>query len=1018
MADRALVRRSPLFAVLPLAAVLVLLSGAQPGPSQLADGESVEFELDFEESRIFSVHLAADSLLHLVVEQNGLDVQIEMSGSSGPRLPPLDLPFGARVPEELLFEALQATDLRITITALEGRGRLRLHARYGPTDEAGRIKAHDFATYWRAFALPPGQRIANWRQVAGQAKDPRLVALAWGNLGLLEIGLRDWAAAVADFDRALQQLEQEPEPALAAHLSILRARAMLKIDRARGLQDYEKGREMALLAGDPAGAALVEQDLGFLAWQENNGGEQVRRYTRTRRLYAAAGFSQSAQQQEINLARSLIRRGQSPEPLARLLRLLADFDHAPANGFTDTQRAEVLREIGWWLYLDGQATEARPFIQASAELAPKNPGTLQRLAIVETGLKYFAAAHATLEKALGTEPNALESAAIEASFSDLELARGDIAAARIHSEKALALLAENEGVGARQAVELLLARCDQLAGRLEAAEARARNSSEAVDRQRLQAGDNREKLDFLAVRTESAELLTELRLELHGAAPGAAWELRALEADEKSRGRLLQDLLSSDVQVENQPIEAERRSKELQQILAIRSRGLLLSLIHQGTLADQEVQALTPLLDEIDRLRAEAPAPRGKTATRVIPFDLAEVQRELEPDTLLLVFHLGPKTSFGWAIGPNHLRGAALGPSQPIRELAHALYGQLAGSAPFGSRALDNWSALLAQKLYDPFAAELENARQVVVVAPSELQQVPFAALPYPADSGQPLLLSRALAVLPSAAILPELRRSTARRSHAPRLLAVVDDPVYDNDPRLPPGDRRDGSFRRLPDTALEGQALVDLASVVGASRITGFEANRERLLSGGLAGFRILHFATHARTDEAPRGLVLSRYDPAGRPIHEIVGFSELASLRLDADLVMTSACSTALGEDIAGEGVLGLSQGFLAAGIPRLVLTLWNVRGEPTRDLVDHFYRRLLAGIPPAEALRQAQSALSREGRDVRDWGAFELHGDWRALPEFAPLPINTRPATVSLTKVEENSSGQRAANTGDPK
>ena len=180
---------------------------------------------------------------------------------------------------------------------------------------------------------------------------------------------------------------------------------------------------------------------------------------------------------------------------------------------------------------------------------------------------------------------------------------------------------------------------------------------------------------------------------------------------------------------------------------------------------------------------------------------------------------------------------------------------------------------------------------------------------------------------------------------------------------------------------------LVDLFGSHGTARLTGFAANRNELLGGALSSFRILHFATHARTGQDPRGLVLSRYDAGGRRIEDVFGFPELASLSLDADLVVTTACSSALGEEVAGEGLLGLSQGFLAAGIPRLLLTLWPVRGTSARELVSRFYPRLLAGASPAEALRQAQQQMWQEGWNLHDWGAFALYGDWRGLPEIFP-------------------------------
>ncbi len=118
------------------------------------------------------------------------------------------------------------------------------------------------------------------------------------------------------------------DPALRGHLALLRALAWIQIDGEKGLAGYRKALALALKAGDQAGAGLVELDLANLAWHANRSEEMIRHYTAARRYFAAAGFAQSVENQELNLARSLMRRGTSPEALARLLRLLAQHDAA------------------------------------------------------------------------------------------------------------------------------------------------------------------------------------------------------------------------------------------------------------------------------------------------------------------------------------------------------------------------------------------------------------------------------------------------------------------------------------------------------------------------------------------------------------------------------------------------------------------------------------------------------------------------------------------------------------------
>jgi CHAT domain-containing protein len=238
--------------------------------------------------------------------------------------------------------------------------------------------------------------------------------------------------------------------------------------------------------------------------------------------------------------------------------------------------------------------------------------------------------------------------------------------------------------------------------------------------------------------------------------------------------------------------------------------------------------------------------------------------------------------------------------------------------------------------------------------------------------------------------VLSILRRQSAQRIPASGLLAVVADAVYaGNDERLPGPLWRawEEDLPRLPGSAGEARDLLELAGAGPVRLLDGFEARRDRVLDGALAEFRIVHFATHARTQAAdgrPLGLVLSRFDKAGRPLDDMLGLAELYNLALPAELAVLSACSTILGEDVAGEGLMGLTRGFMHAGATRVVVSLWDVRDSAARESMRRFYRALLIdGAAPGEALRQAQASMWRDGWPVRDWAVFVLQGDWRPFP-----------------------------------
>ena len=165
------------------------------------------------------------------------------------------------------------------------------------------------------------------------------------------------------------------------------------------------------------------------------------------------------------------------------------------------------------------------------------------------------------------------------------------------------------------------------------------------------------------------------------------------------------------------------------------------------------------------------------------------------------------------------------------------------------------------------------------------------------------------------------------------------------------------------------------------------FAASREAVLSGGLRAYRVVHFATHGgRRHSATRSSPAwcSRWStPPAAPQEGFLGLPDIYDLDLDADLVVLSGCRTALGKEVRGEGLMGLTRGFLYAGVPRVVASLWRVQDRATAELMTRFYRALWQdGLPPAAALREAQRSLRREPRyrDPYSWAGFVLQGDWR--------------------------------------
>ncbi len=338
------------------------------------------------------------------------------------------------------------------------------------------------------------------------------------------------------------------------------------------------------------------------------------------------------------------------------------------------------------------------------------------------------------------------------------------------------------------------------------------------------------------------------------------------------------------------------------------------------------------------------------------------------------------------------------------------------------------------------------KGKRLAVVASGALEYLPFAALPLPetervdettggrsaslTDSASPRFSRTPLIVyhetvnLPSASALALIRRETADRRATTKILAVLADPVFEaNDPRLAavkkknttksaynliahdrsaetsktsplmPSElarsirsiRSDG-FGRLVFSKEEADFITQLAPRSSILKATGFAANRALVASGELGRYRIVHFATHGLINsEHPElsGLVLSLLDENGKPQDGFLRMHEIFNLQLPADLVVLSACQTALGREFKGEGLIGLTRGFMYAGAERVVASLWQVDDQATAQLMQYFYHGMLKdGMRPVAALRAAQIAMSRSSRwsSPYYWAGFVLQGEWK--------------------------------------
>lgn len=203
------------------------------------------------------------------------------------------------------------------------------------------------------------------------------------------------------------------------------------------------------------------------------------------------------------------------------------------------------------------------------------------------------------------------------------------------------------------------------------------------------------------------------------------------------------------------------------------------------------------------------------------------------------------------------------------------------------------------------------------------------------------------------------------------------------------------GSIPRLFASRDEANAIMAVTSGKLSLKAIGFEANKGLATGPELSRYRIIHFATHGVLDnETPElsGLVLSLFDKDGQPQDGFLRLNDIYNLDLPADLVVLSACNSALGKQIKGEGLIGLTRGFMYAGAARVMASLWKVDDEATAELIKHFYQEMLAEKKsPAESLRQAQITMWRQKRwrSPYFWAPFVLQGEYKGEIDAGQSP-----------------------------
>ncbi|HUS59573.1 MAG TPA: CHAT domain-containing tetratricopeptide repeat protein [Planctomycetota bacterium] len=351
------------------------------------------------------------------------------------------------------------------------------------------------------------------------------------------------------------------------------------------------------------------------------------------------------------------------------------------------------------------------------------------------------------------------------------------------------------------------------------------------------------------------------------------------------------------------------------------------------------------------------------------PLPAEQVRRALPADAILLQYSIGEKGSFLFALTREALQVYPLPDETTIRQkTVHfrqiLMHRDSRGYCP---AAFD-----LYRTLVQPAASLLQGKQHIIIVPDGplhhlgfecllteETRKVDFARLPY-------LLRQGTVSYAPSATAWVEINRRPMPAPEYQKEILICADPDYgsrENEVQLAMRNTLglNANLVRLPYSSLEARNVASVFAPQDTVLLDRRKASESRLKGMDLSVFKYLNFATHAVLDEERpefSSIVLAQTD------EEDDGFlqmQEIFNLKLNARLVSLSACSTACGKVLDGEGMVGISRAFFYAGTPSVVASLWNVNDASTSHLMTELFKSLKThNLSTAAALRQAKLRL----------------------------------------------------------
>ncbi len=1015
-------------------ACLLLLSATANAQQELTT-QPIAREMRGGEQHAYQVKLNAGQYVRVVAEQKGIDVVLALSGADGKPIVEVDNNLsGTRGIEVVSLVADAGGIYQLNVRSLEkdasaGRYEIRIDDLRTATD-ADRTRVAAERSYVAGAKLQDQRTGDASRKAVEQygealrlmreAGDQRGEAMTLTNIGSIYSFLGEPQKALENLNQALTVWRAIGDRHLEAITNTINGRVYYALgEPQKALESCSLALPVMRAVGDQSGEALTFTQMGTVYRLIGEPQKALDHYAQALPLMRAVGDRRNEGTVLNNMGTVYSLLGNSPKAFYYFEQVL------PLVRVTGDRRTETaaLTNMGILHTLSGDPKKALEYLNPALAIARERSDRRTEAAVLtHTGTAYSVSgdkdkAIEYLERALQLRVAVSDRPGEAITLNHLgrayAVAKDPEKALEYYGKALVIWRAVGDGNGEVAAL-YGMARAESDRGDLQRANQLTESALPIINTLRTRVTSPDLRASYFASVQDLFKLRIDLLMQLHRREPTAGFDVAALKTYEQARARSLIDMLAEASADIFQGVDPALRARErsLQQMLNAEADRQMRSFGSRRKIEE--------LLTQLDVIEAELKtnSPRYTALTQPAPLGLTEIQTAVTDDeTLLLEYSLGEERSYLWAVTKNSFATYELPSRAVIEAAARRCYDLLTARNLYvkfetadekrervrkADAEYPSAAAALSDMLLGPVAAQLGRKR-LLVVPDGALEYLPFAALTVPGASRsagfEPLMVQYEVTSIPSASTLAVLRQELKGRAPAEKVVAVFADPVFDKSDERVNGNvsRIAGghhgapvtdevvALQRLPYTRQEAEAILALAPATGRKAALGFEANRAAAMSEDLIKYRIIHFATHSILDSTHpelSGIALSMLDRQARPQNGFLRAHEIFNLRLGAELVVLSGCRTGLGKQVKGEGVYGMTRGFMYAGSKRVLVSLWDVQDQATAKLMSDFYRGLLGPkhSSTAAALRAAQIAIWREGRWSAPyyWAGFVLQGE----------------------------------------